>query len=189
MSQAGDPLLSPADGALPGAIRDVQSITADWETVQTPIHDVQTRDVRNVLKDNGMLTEIFRLDWGLANQRVDQVFQVMLEPGAVSAWHTHRNTTDRLFCNHGRMKIVLYDARAGSSTQGCINVFYAGSERPRLIVVPPGIWHGLQNVGSGSAMLINLVDQAYSYESPDHWRVPQDSPEIPYSFGPGRNRV
>lgn len=182
MNQGNEHVLLSADGILPGAKRDAQSITSDWEPLQDLIHDVELRDVRNVLKNNGVLTEIYRRDWGFANQTVDQVFQVMLEPGAVSAWHTHQNTTDRLFCTYGRIRIVLYDAREGSPTRGVVNVFHSGSERPQLMVLPPGIWHGVQNIGSGPAMLINLVDRAYSYEMPDHWRLPQNSPQIPYSF-------
>jgi len=33
-----------------------------------------------------------------------------------------------------------------------------------------------------SALLLNLTDHADEYESPDHWRVPHDSPHIPYSL-------
>lgn len=182
MTVPDDSVLLPHQGVLPGARRDAQSITADWQPLQDIICGVSCREVRNVMKNNGVLTEIFRRDWGFQNVEVDQVFQVMLEPGAVSAWHTHANTTDRLFCTSGRMRIVLYDARADSPTRGRINVFRAGLERPQLIVVPPGIWHGVQNIGSVPATLINLVDRAYTYETPDHWRLPPESPEIPYSF-------
>jgi dTDP-4-dehydrorhamnose 3,5-epimerase len=30
--------------------------------------------------------------------------------------------------------------------------------------------------------VINIVDRAYDYHDPDHWRVPDDSPHIPFSF-------
>jgi len=32
------------------------------------------------------------------------------------------------------------------------------------------------------SILVNLVDAAYSYDDPDHWRLPPDTPEIPYSL-------
>jgi dTDP-4-dehydrorhamnose 3,5-epimerase len=79
-------------------------------------------------------------------------------------------------------RIALYDARPDSPTHGVVNEFRFGSLRPALVTVPPRIWHGVQNVGDGVAVVLNLVDRAYDYEDPDHWRVPADSAEIPYRF-------
>jgi dTDP-4-dehydrorhamnose 3,5-epimerase len=180
-----DAALAPAEGALPGAARDAQSITGDWEPLQPPIVGVVVREVRNVMKDNGYLTEIWREDWQLDALAVAQVFQVVLQPAAISAWHVHQHATDRLFANHGQLKIVLFDARAGSPTERRINVFRCGTARPMLIVVPPGVWHGVQNVGAIPASLVNLPDRAYAYEAPDHWRVPPDTAHVPYSFATG----
>ena len=165
-----------------GATKDKQSITADWVFTQDLIDGVKVREVKNAPKANGLLTEIFRRDWALDEGIVDQVFQVTLFPGAVSAWHAHQLTTDRLFVNHGQITVVFYDAREGSSTYGRINEFLFGSLRPALIVVPPGVWHGCQNISNEVSSIVNLVDRAYRYEDPDHWRLPPDTPKIPYSF-------
>jgi dTDP-4-dehydrorhamnose 3,5-epimerase len=169
-----------------GAVKDRQSITADWVPLAQLIAGVQIREVKNVLKDNGVLTEIFRLDWNLDSGAVQQVFQVALEPGSLSAWHTHRLATDRLFITHGQMKIVLFDGREDSPTRGCVNELRFGIARPALVIVPPGVWHGVQNLSGGPGTVLNVVDRAYRYEDPDHWRLPPDTPEIPYSFRTGR---
>ena len=180
-----DTVLDAAHGLLAGATPDRQSITRNWEPLQERIDAVRVVDVRNVASDNGYLTEIWRDDWGLPGP-VAQVFQALLEPGRISAWHVHRDATDRLYANHGLVKIVLYDAREGSPTRGRVNVYRCGSVRPMLVVVPPGVWHGVQNIGSAPALLLNLPDRAYRYEGPDHWRLPVDTTEIPYRFGPAR---
>jgi dTDP-4-dehydrorhamnose 3,5-epimerase len=168
---------------LANAIKDKQSITSDWEFTNIAMIDgVMLKEVKNVIKNNGALVEIVRTDWLDDNKAIDQVFQVTLSPGAVSAWHAHEVTTDRLFVNHGLISIVLYDAREDSPTFGQINEFKLGTARPGLLVVPPKIWHGIKNLADESSMIINLVDRAYSYEEPDHWRIDADSPEIPYRF-------
>jgi dTDP-4-dehydrorhamnose 3,5-epimerase len=172
----------PAPKFLLGAKRDAQSVTRDWQLLRDPIAGVDVREVKNVLKDNGYLTEVWRDDWALQPSAVAQVFQALIEPGGISAWHAHMHVTDRLFANHGRLKIVLYDARTDSASSGRVNVFHCGSARPMLIVVPPGIWHGVHNVGAGPALLLNLPDRAYAYDAPDHWRLPPDTDQIPYSF-------
>ncbi len=162
--------------------KDAQSITAEWVIPQELIDGVLFREVKNVPKDNGLLTEVFRRDWGLGDGTVDQVFQVTLFGQEVSAWHVHRFTTDRLFVTHGQMKIVLYDDRPRSPTTGLLNVFRLGSARPGLVVIPKGVWHGIQNLTPEPSTILNLVDSAYRYEDPDHWRIPPDSAEIPYRF-------
>ena len=171
------------DGYLDGAAKDERSISADWVPVQDLIDGVIVKEVRNVTKaSGGYLTEVLRGEWLPDNAAVDQVFQRVLNPGHISGWHVHRTTTDRLFVNWGLVKIVLYDARAASPTHGRINTFTFGIARPALVVVPPGVWHAVQNVSSEPSALLNLVDEAYDYDDPDHWRLPLDTPEIPYSF-------
>jgi dTDP-4-dehydrorhamnose 3,5-epimerase len=169
-----------------GAVRDSQSITADWTpTRQSPITGVIVREVRSVPKENGRLTEIYRSDWNLDDLGVAQVFQVTLEPGGISAWHTHAATTDRLFVTHGLIRIVLFDSRPDSPTVGRINEFRFGEHRPALVLVPPAVFHGIANLSAGPASVLNLVDQAYRYEDPDHWRLPPDSERIPYCIAHG----
>jgi dTDP-4-dehydrorhamnose 3,5-epimerase len=166
------------------AIKDTQTITARWSPYDRRLIDgVTVHEVLNVPKNNGYLTEVFRTDWmrGM-NVTVDQVFQVTLEAGGISAWHAHGRTIDRLFVNQGMMRVVLYDSREESPTRGLLNEFRFGSVRPALIVIPPQVWHGIQNVASTESSVLNLVDRAYDYEDPDHWRVPADSPHIPFKF-------
>ena len=168
---------------LEGAAKDAQSITADWKQAGLRLIDgVQVIEVANVAKDNGWLTEICRREWLGQPVHVDQIFQVCLNPGGVSAWHAHATTTDRLFVSWGLIRIVLYDARRSSPTFGIVNEFRFGAIRPALVVVPPAVWHGLQNIAPDVSVILNIVDRAYQYEDPDHWRVPADSPVVPYRF-------
>src|SRR5215213_124301 len=167
---------------LPGATKDAQSVTSDWTVLQDRIEGVELIEVRNVISNSGHTTELLRRDWFGGRVEIDQVFQVTLGPHAISAWHVHLDTTDRLFVNAGQVKIALYDGREGSPTRGRVNDFRLGDRRPGLIVVPPGVWHGIQNLLATESRVINLVDVAYEYEDPDHWRLPADTAEIPYSF-------
>jgi dTDP-4-dehydrorhamnose 3,5-epimerase len=173
---------TPAEGFLPGTRRDGQNVRRDWLPHQRPIEGVTVVEVRNVVKGNGLLTEVYRSDWNVDGAPVDQVFQVLLGPGEISAWHVHRDTRDRLFVNHGAIRIVLYDARRRSRSHGRVNEFHFGAHRPALLCVPAGVWHGIQNLRREPSLILNLVDRAYAYEAPDHWRLPLDSPRIPYRF-------
>ena len=166
-----------------GATHDSQTVTGEWMRPDMKmIEGVQVKEVKHVPKTSGYLTEIYRCDWGLDDRPVDQIFQVVLLPGQISAWHAHATTLDRLFVSIGLARIALFDRRKGSSTFGIVNEFKIGEIRPALIVIPPTVWHGIQNIGATPAIVLNIVDSAYRYQSPDHWRAPLDSSEIPFSF-------
>ena len=163
--------------------KDRQLVRSDWTPAdEIGIDGVAVKQIANVLTDGGYLTEIWRADWQTDTLGVGQVFQRTLEPGAVSGWHVHRMTTDRLFCAVGRVQLALFDARVGSRTHGATARLRFGRERPGMVVVPPGIWHGVRNVGAEPALLLNVVDRAYDYEDPDHYRLPADTRLIPQAL-------
>lgn len=177
------PATPPDHWQIQTARKDEQSVTYDGQPFdRTMIDGVLTREVPNIMKGNGVLTEIFRTEWFERPRPVAQVFQSIIFPGGISAWHAHAKTTDQLFAACGSVHIVLFDARTDSPTCGRLNEFRVGSYRQALIVIPPGVWHGVRNFGPDNAILLNLVDRAYEYESPDHWRLPSNSDEIPYRF-------
>jgi dTDP-4-dehydrorhamnose 3,5-epimerase len=165
-----------------GAVKDKQSITPDWTPIRDMIEGVGFREVKNVLTRNGVTTEVFREEWNAGPREIKHIIHVTIQPGAISAWHCHEIQTDRIFVVHGQMKAALYDGREGSATHGRVNVFSLGLLRPGLLVVPPGVWHGLQNASSEPVGFINFFDRAYVYEDPDEWRLPADTPKIPYKF-------
>src|SRR5688572_25068957 len=118
---------------LPGARKDPQLITSSWERPQKRIEGVVVREVRHVPGERGVLTEMYRPEWDDSPGGVGQVFQVVLDPGALSAWHCHRHATDRLFVSQGRVKVVLFDGREASASHGLINEVHVGEARPTLI--------------------------------------------------------
>ena len=78
--------------------------------------------------------------------------------------------------------MALYDAREASPTRGQLQVVRSSILRPQLVVVPPRVWHGVKNVGNEAATLVNMVDLAYRYEGPDHYRLPPDASSIPFDI-------
>ena len=162
---------------------DGPTVNPDWMPVIGPTIDgVVVKEIRSVPTGNGCLTEIWRSQWGLDPLAVDQVFQRLCDPGSVTGWHAHAVTTDRLFCAVGRVRLSLYDGRKPSPTFGALWHRVFGQDRPLIVIVPPGVWHGIVGLGTVPSLLLNLVDRAYSYDAPDHWRLPPDTPLIPYSL-------
>lgn len=170
---------------LSSAKKDTQQVDESWQKLQAPIDGVIVHEVRHVPRDHGVITEIFRPQWDPTGLPVVHIYQSRLFPAAIGAWSCHAKTVDRLFINQGHVKIVLYDGREGSPTYGRIMELHAGDARPAFVVIPIGVWHGIQNLGATDALMLNCPTNAYDYEDPDHYRLPYDSPEIPYTWHAG----
>jgi dTDP-4-dehydrorhamnose 3,5-epimerase len=170
---------------LAGARKDAPQVTSNWQKLQAPIDGVVVREVLHVPRDHGVITETYRPEWDPTGLPVVHVYQSRLFPGAIGAWSCHAKTIDRLFINQGHVKLVLYDGRNESSTRGRVMELHTGDARPAFVVLPIGVWHGLQNLGSTDALMLNFPTNAYDYDDPDHYRLPYDSPEIPYTWSAG----
>jgi dTDP-4-dehydrorhamnose 3,5-epimerase len=164
------------------AEKDPPHVSPDWEIAADRIDGVVTRDVRNIVTANGITTEVFRQDWGVVGADVVHMIFVTLRAGALSAWHMHKRKTDHLFVVGGHLRAVLYDGREDSPTYEMVNVLHLSRLRPTLAIVPPGVWHGLQTLGSEPGSFVNFFDRQYDYDDPDDWRLPPDTDEIPYRF-------
>jgi dTDP-4-dehydrorhamnose 3,5-epimerase len=162
--------------------KDTQLGAGDGHQVRQPIDGATVHPGLSIPYERGVLTEMLRPEWDTSGQPVLHVHQVRMFGGVVSAWHMHRETTDRLFVNLGYMKVVLYDDRKGSRTRGQVNELFAGDARPSLIVIPAGVWHGIQNLGTTDGLYLNFASHPYNYESPDHYRLPHSTREIPYRW-------
>ena len=180
MSESGAAIESAA-AADAAARQDSAHVSADWKSTAELIDGVVVHEVRNVVTRNGITSEVFREDWGVASGAIVHAIHVTFRAGALSAWHMHREKTDHLFVTSGLLKAVLYDDRAGSSTRGRVNELFLAHERPQLVVIPPAVFHGLQALG-GPATFVNYFDRQYDYAHPDEFRLPPDAPEIPYRF-------
>lgn len=165
-----------------GAKKDVAHVSPDWVFSFDAIDGVATKEVRNIVTKNGVTRELYRPDWGVAVGTVQHMIHVCLRAHAVSAWHMHELQTDHIFPINGLGKLVLFDDRPNSPTRGRINAFNVSPMRPTLFRIPPGIWHGLQNMDTPEFQFINFFDRPYAYEEPDEWRLPWDTDKIPYRF-------
>jgi len=170
------------------AAKDRPSVQAGGSLILDLIEGVELREMPNIVTANGITAEVFRPDWELANDRIAHIIHVRLHGNALSAWHCHRLQTDRIFVTDGSLRVVLYDDREGSRSRGKVNELRLSRYRPTLVVIPPGLWHGIQNLAPAESGFINFFDRAYRYDDPDEWRLPPDTQAIPYRFPTGERR-
>jgi dTDP-4-dehydrorhamnose 3,5-epimerase len=160
--------------------RDAQTVLPGGARAHAPkIAGVQIHELGNIITRSGFMTEVFRTDWSVVGISVRQVNWVQLDPGKVTDWHFHARQTDHLVAVGGNIKLALCDGREGSATKGMSEIVRMGAARPVIVVVPPGVWHGLRNESGLPAGYLNMVNELYAYENPDNWRLPPGSSDIP----------
>mgnify|MGYP003382343869 CR=1 FL=1 len=150
--------------------------------MRTFFDGVLVKEVQNIITRNGITTELYRPEWPVGPDQVRHIIHATLRADAISAWHVHEYQTDTIFVTGGSIKLVLFDDRSDSTTRGKINVFHLSRMRPTVVTIPPGIWHGLQNIENAESSFINYFDRPYDYTNPDEWRLPVDTDQIPYQF-------
>jgi dTDP-4-dehydrorhamnose 3,5-epimerase len=131
--------------------------------------------------ERGFLMEILRKDDPFFKE-FGQVYLTVVYPGVVKGWHYHKLQTDHFCVVKGVAKVVLYDGRDGSPTKGEVNEFFLGDHNRSLLVIPPGVLHGMKGVSPDPAFLINTPTHPYRYSDPDEFRVHPHENDIPYDW-------
>ena len=145
------------------------------------IDGVLVKQLKVIPDERGRLMEILRSDDEIF-AGFGQVYLTTTYPHVVKAWHYHKKQDDHIVCVKGMIKLVLYDAREGSPTQGGIDVFYIGDHNARLVKVPRMVYHGWKCISEDEALIINAPTMVYDYADPDEFRVDPHTNDIPYTW-------
>jgi len=145
------------------------------------IEGVKIKKLKVIPDERGRLMEMLRSDDELFIT-FGQVYLTTAYPGVVKGWHYHKKQTDNMVVVKGMMKIVLYDAREGSSTKGEVNEFFMGIHNTILLQIPPFVFHGFKCIGEEEAMVVNCPTETFNYEDPDEFRVDPHENDIPYDW-------
>ena len=145
------------------------------------IAGVKTKSLKVIPDERGRVMELLRNDDEIFIQ-FGQIYMTTAYPGVVKGWHYHKKQTDTFFCLKGMLKVVLYDNREDSVTQGEINEFFIGEHNHLAVQIPNGVIHGFKCVSETEALVINVPTEPFDYQNPDSVRVDPHSSDIPYSW-------
>ncbi len=174
------------DETLAGATLDKQTVALGGRVVQSLIEGVSFHEVPTHVDERGLVVEIYDPRWNWHPAPLVFAHCFTIRPGYVKGWGLHKTHEDRYFILHGDMELVLYDPRPGSSTYGDICKITMSETNRRLVNIPKFVWHAEQNIGDKDVVVIDLPTEPYNHENPDKYRLPIDTPLIPYSFGNAR---
>jgi dTDP-4-dehydrorhamnose 3,5-epimerase len=103
---------------------------------------------------------------------IKQVNYSTMAPGAIKGFHLHYLQTDYWFVPPGnKMYTILHDCREGR--EPITETFLLGPD-PVVLRIPPGVAHGVKNVGTSEGVIIYGVTQEFNFQDPDEHRLPWD---------------
>jgi len=127
------------------------------------IEGVVVKDLPRFNDARGWLTELFRHDELAAEFYPVMAYISATKPGIARGPHEHVDQAD-LFCFVGpsNFKLRMWDNRPSSKTFNHVMTLVVGIDEPRSVLVPAGVVHAYQNVGSDQGIVINCPNRLYA---------------------------
>ena len=144
------------------------------------IDGVIITELRQITDERGSVLHMLRCDAPEFIRFGECYFSEVL-PGAVKAWKKHRAQTQNFAVPVGRIRIVIYDDRIESISQGQLQVLELGRPDAYLRVrIPPDLSYGFTCISVTPALLTNCTD--LPHDPTDSELRDADDPAIPYSW-------
>ena len=122
------------------------------------IEGLHVEPLREIADDRGAVLQMLRCDSPLLTA-FGEVYFSEIKPGVIKAWKRHRSMTQHITVPVGRIRVVVYDDRPESRTNGALAEYQIG--RPDsycLLRIPPMIWYGFQGVAETASLIANCTD-------------------------------
>jgi dTDP-4-dehydrorhamnose 3,5-epimerase len=149
-------------------------------TAASVIQGVEIVPLRRIPDERGTILHMLRAD-DPHFHGFGEIYFTTVYRGVVKGWHRHIEMTLNYACVAGRIKLVLFDDRDGSSTRGAVQEVFLGPDDYSLVVIPPGIWSGFKGMSEPYALVANCCTHAH-----DPGRTTRLDPfenDIPYDWG------
>ena len=136
-------------------------------TAAPKIDGVEIATLKRFNDDGGFFIELSRLTKGVMAEfkgfDARQINYSEMDPKVIKAFHLHRNQTDVWFVPPAdKMLVVLKDVRQNSPTESTVMRLVMGDGNARLLRIPPGVAHGVKNIGQSVGHIIYLVDHQFN---------------------------
>ena len=113
-------------------------------------------------------------------QQFGEIYFSSVYRDVVKAWHRHREMTLNYACVFGRIKLVIYDDREGSSTSGELQEIFLGPDDYSLVIIPPDLWNGFKGMSDPCAIVANCC--THPHDPSRSQRLDPVDNEIPYDW-------
>ena len=143
------------------------------------IEGVVITPLRQIFDERGKVMHMLRKDSPVFSE-FGEIYFSCTYPGAIKAWHLHKEMTLNYAVIHGSIKCVLFDDRPDSKTRGSVEEYFLSPENYSLITVPPLVWNGWKGIGNDTSIVANCA--TIPHDPSEIERKPVIDPSIPYDW-------
>ena len=143
------------------------------------IHGVKVIPLRQIADERGKIMHMMKAtDPHFEN--FGEIYFSCAWPDAVKAWHVHKSMTINNAVICGRAKLVIFDCRPASPTNGELMELFIGEDNYSLVQIPPGLANGYKAYGDKMVILANCATEPHD---PDEMiRIDPFDNDIPYDW-------
>ena len=143
------------------------------------IEGVVVQDLKRILDERGGVMHMLRADSPLF-ERFGEIYFSLVFPKVVKAWKRHKLMTQHFAVPVGMIKLVIFDGRKDSKSNGLVNVLEIGCDNYKLVKIPPMLCYGFQCISDEPALIANCADIPHDPGELENLAV--DDQEIPYHW-------
>lgn len=159
---------------------DPDKITEEWlkkqgykmQSIYAPptIEGVILKELNPLVDGRGDVIELWSKPWVRNKGFVipTHCYQSATDFGVTKCWHLHNNHTDQFTVTRGKLQVVMVDLRKRSKTFGHVNSVFMGTQKPRLLKIPPGIMHGWKALSRPEVIVVNF--QSHVFDPKDEFK-------------------
>lgn len=119
------------------------------------------RQLRAAVDRRGEIVELTK------SRSVGQIFVSRTGPGITRGNHYHHTKVERFFVVAGEALIRM---RVVDDSQ--VTEFAVSGENPRVVDIPPGCTHSIENVGAGDLITVFWSSEVFDVDRPDTYALP-----------------
>ena len=110
-----------------------------------------------------------------------EAYYSRINESVVKGWKLHKSISQNFCVPYGKVRIVIYDDRLDSSTNGTVlEIILDDSENYNLLSMVPGLWYSFKCESSGYALLANIIDMTHTPD--ESMNLPLGTLSIPYEW-------
>ena len=143
------------------------------------IEGVEIHPLKQIPDERGKIMHMLRCD-DPHFEKFGEIYFSMVYPGVVKGWHLHKEMTLNYAVIVGMIKLVLYDDRENSPTQGELMELFIGESNYVLVKIPPRVWNGFKGIGVQPAIVANCA--TLPHDPDEIIRIDPFDNHIPYDW-------
>jgi|SRR3990167_4996636 len=147
------------------------------QRIKDMINGVLVEKLHKIEDNRGKVMHMIRRDAPFFTA-FGEIYFSTINRGIIKAWRKHLKMTQFFAAPVGKIKLVIFDDRKGSSTEGMICEMETGEDNYCLVKIPPMLWYGFKGISDIPALIANCADMPH--DPSEIKRIDPFDPAIPY---------